>query len=115
MARWTNWRKIAKKGIGYTGELDWSGPSIYELSVTGPRGGNRLTKYLGETLNEKVRISKYAKNGSHLWELIDEEFENGNLLWYRSLRMKSKELAVIKERQLLNEFNYPWNKKHNSY
>ncbi|MCU0239225.1 MAG: hypothetical protein MUC29_07270 [Pyrinomonadaceae bacterium] len=114
MARWTNWRIIADRETKYTWELDWSGPSIYELSITGPRGGNRLTKYLGETQNEKVRISNYARNGSHLWELIDEELERGNLLWYRSLRMKSKDDAAIKEKLLLSKFDYPWNKRNNS-
>lgn len=115
MARWTNWRIIAEKGIKYTWELDWNGPAIYELSITGRRGGNRLIKYLGETQNEKNRISCYAANGSHLCQLIDEELNWGSLLWYRSLRMRSKEEAIIKQNRLLYEFDYPWNKQLNSW
>lgn len=115
MARWTNWRKIAEKEIKYVWQLDWHGATVYELSITGPRNGNRLIKYVGETGHEKNRISCYAANGSHLCQLIDEELENGSFLWYRSLRMKSKEEAVLKQNALLYKYDYPWNKQLNSY
>lgn len=115
MARWTNWRLIADKNTRYIGQFDWIGPAIYELSITGPRGGNRLIKYLGETHNEKSRLNTYARNGSHLWQLIDEELETGLLLWYRSLRMASKEDAVTRQNKLLGEYYYPWNKQLNSW
>jgi ribosomal protein S19E (S16A) len=114
MARWIDWRKIANKDFWYEDAFDWEGAAVYELGISGPRGGNFLVKYVGETNNEKQRITKYAQNGSHISNYIFEELELGSILWYRSLRMNSKEDAVTKQNKLLKDFDYPWNKHRNS-
>ena len=115
MARWIDWRKIADNEFWYKDSFDWEEAAVYELAVRGPRGGNHQTKYVGETKNEKQRIRTYARSGSHLYELINDELKNGKTLWYRSLRMKSKEDAVSKQNKLLSEFSYPWNTQLNSW
>lgn len=76
--RWTNWRKIADKDIWYGYNLDWNGPACYEeLAIAGSRGGNLKIIYVGETNNEKNRISTHARSGSHLAEIINTYLEAG--------------------------------------
>ena len=93
--RWTNWRKIADKDYWYTESLDWGGPACYELAIAGPRGGSRKTVYVGETNSEKRRMSTYAKNGSHLSELINAHLEAGWHLYYHAILTETKEKAVL--------------------
>jgi excinuclease UvrABC nuclease subunit len=113
--RWTNWRKIADKDYWYTESLDWDGPACYELAIAGSRGGKQKTVYVGETKNEKRRISTYAKNGSHLSEFINAHLDNGWHLYYHAILTQTKESAVQLQNNLLATYNYEWNKKLNSY
>lgn len=106
---WTKWRKIADHGHWYAETLDWDGPACYELSIAGPRGGNRKIVYVGETLNEKKRISTYAQNGSHLSQIIHQHLRDGWHLYYRSQIATSKQHAVKTQNSLLAKFDYDWN------
>lgn len=111
MGRWIKPRIIASKGIWYLDTVyDYEGPACYELGLFGPRGGNARWMYVGETNNEKRRIQSYAKNGSHVSELIEAELETGWHLYYQSHRFSTKELAKRRQDQLLGTYNYPWNK-----
>lgn len=113
MPKWTSWRKIADKDCWYSDFFDWSGPACYELSIAGSRGGNRQIVYVGETINEKKRISAYASNGSHISHYIDYYLKNGQHLYYRAQSKVSKQAAVATQNNLLARFDYSWNTKRN--
>jgi hypothetical protein len=106
---WTQWRKIADSEYWYDDAFDWDGPACYELSIAGTRGGNRKIVYVGETINEKKRMSAYAQHGSHLSEIIHEHLKDGWHLFYRSRSAESKQDAVEMQNSLLAKFNYDWN------
>jgi hypothetical protein len=106
---WTKWRKIADQHTWYSETLDWKGPACYELSIAGMRGGNRIIVYVGETSNERNRISKYARNGSHLSEIIHQHLADGWCLFYRGQVSLTKEAAVKKQNSLLTKYDYDWN------
>lgn len=109
MPRWTIWRKIADKHNWYSDRLDWDGPACYELAIGGPRGGNIQIKYVGETSNEKKRVSAYARHGSHLSEIIDDHLKRGWNLFYRAQAMNSKHEAILMQDSLLMSYDYDWN------
>ena len=115
MPKWTKWRKIADKNNWYSEELDWDGPACYELAIGGPRGGNIKIVYVGETSNEKNRVSAYAKHGSHLSEIIHDHLNQGWNLFYRAQTMKSKDRAIRMQDNLLSEYDYDWNIKLNTW
>ncbi len=111
MGRWIEPRLIASHGIWYIdAEYDYDGPACYELGLFGPRGGNKRWVYVGETNNEMRCIKGYAKNGSHLADLINAELKAGWHLYYQSHAFPTKELAKRRQDQLLAMYNYPWNK-----
>ena len=109
MANWTQWRKIADRDNWYSETLDWDGPACYELSIAGPRGGNRKVVYIGETLNERKRVAAYASHGSHLSEIIHSHLADGWHLFYRARAAASKEKAVAMQNNLLARWDYDWN------
>jgi hypothetical protein len=109
MGRWTKPRKIADKNFWYSEEFDYEGPACYELIIAGPRRGKAQIVYVGETGNEKTRISGYARHGSHLSEIIDLYLEKGWCLYYRSQALPSKESAINMQNRLLKTHSYPWN------
>src|SRR5205814_1075192 len=94
---------------------DYEGPTCYELMISGPRGGNLLEKYVGETNNECRRLQSYARYGSHIKELILEALQGGNRLYYRAHAHPTKELAKRMQDRLLRDFDYPWNKISNGH
>lgn len=110
MGRWLKPRLIASKGIWYINSFDYDGPACYELGLGGPRGGNLHWKYVGETINERKRMTCYARHGSHLSELIDHALADGWYLYYKAHAFPTKELAKQKQDRFLREYNYPWNK-----
>ena len=114
MARWTNWRKIANRDAWYGDELDWDGPACYELSIAGPRGGNRCIVYVGETKCERSRVVAYASYGSHLSEIIHTHLHGGWHLYYRARAAATKEEAVRLQDNLLDRWDYDWNLKLNT-
>lgn len=106
---WTKWRKIADSRFWYDDQMDWPGPACYELSIAGARGGGRRIVYVGETANERRRISTYARSGSHLRQIIAEHLDDGWHLFYRACTAKAKEDAVQMQNRLLRRFEYDWN------
>lgn len=109
MARWTQWRKIADRVNWYSESLDWDGPACYELSIAGPRGGNRKLVYVGETSNERKRVAAYASHGSHLSEIIHSHLKDGWHLYYRARSANSKNDAIMMQNNLLARWEYSWN------
>lgn len=106
---WTNWRKIANKQSWYDDELDYDGPSCYELGIGGPNYGGIEPVYIGETNNEMMRMKQYARNGSHLSEIIDDTLSKGYSLYYRALALQTKREAKQMQDSMLSKFKYDWN------
>lgn len=106
---WTGWRKIATHDHWFAEALDWDGAACYELSIAGVRGGNRKIVYVGETINEKKRLTAYAQYGSHLSEIIQQHLSDGWHLYYRARAAKDKKHAVEMQNALLAKFDYDWN------
>ena len=115
MGQWTRWRKIADRRAWFDDELDWDGPTCYELAVAGPRGGDLRIVYVGETKNEKRRMVAYASHGSHLSEIIHSHLKCGWHLYYRARAAPSKEQAVRMQDNLLGRWDYDWNLKLNTW
>lgn len=109
MARWTELRKIADSDYWYSDVLNYDGPSCYELAIAGPRGGSPQIVYVGETVNERSRLSSYARDGSHLASVIDLHLACGYSLLYRAQALNSKAAAKRMQDSLLARFHYPWN------
>ncbi len=109
MARWTDLKKIADKKNCFVDHLTYNGPACYELIIAGPRQGNSHIVYVGETMNEKRRISAYAKNGSHLKEVIDAHLKEGWCLYYRSQATLDKQRAFDMQNRFLRKYDYSWN------
>jgi hypothetical protein len=113
MSGWTNWRKLADQKAWYDEHLDWDGPSCYELAIGGPRGGELKCVYVGETANEKARMTAYGMHGSHLSEIIGWHLRQGWCLHYRGRTAKSKKAAVKIQNALLDKCDYDWNLMRN--
>lgn len=111
MGRWTAARKIADREVWYSSVFDHDGPACYELIIAGPRGGSAQVVYIGETGNERARLSCYARNGSHLSEIIDLHLSSGWSLYYRAHATDSKETAKRMQDNLLRKRYYPWNQR----
>ncbi|HXQ91955.1 MAG TPA: hypothetical protein VN739_03045 [Nitrososphaerales archaeon] len=109
MATWTAWRKIADRDFWYDDEFDHDGPACYELAIGGPKYGNIRTVYVGETANEKKRLSAYAQHGSHLSEIIASHLRQGWTLYYRAIAKPTKSAAKQLQNNLLHQFDYDWN------
>ena len=63
---WTGPRLLAYKNEWFDASLDHNVPACYEIGTGGPRGGNIEWHYVGETVNERQRMTQYASDGSHL-------------------------------------------------
>ena len=109
MVGWTRWRKLADRRYWYDDEFDYEGPACYELGIGGPRYGNMKQVYVGETANEKRRLSAYAQHGSHLSEIIAIHLRKGWTLYYRAIAMPTKSAAKRMQNDLLGKYDYDWN------
>jgi hypothetical protein len=109
MVRWTEWRKLANKKYWYDYELDYDGPACYELGIGGPNYGGIRPVYVGETANERKRLSNYARHGSHLSHIIDDCLRNDWTLYYRAVALPSKDAAIDMQGSLLKKYRYDWN------
>jgi len=114
MSNWTGWRKLADKKLWYNNKFDHDCPACYELGVGAPRYGNIQPVYVGETVNEKTRLSSYAHHGSYRSSIIDKHLLKGYTLYYRAQAMPSKSAAKRMQDNLLQRFQYAWNKQLNS-
>jgi len=112
MSRWTEWRKLADKKYWYPNEFDYEGPACYELGIGGPNYDNIQPVYVGETSNEKERLSIYARHGSNLADIIEYHLNRGFTLYYRAQALPSKEDAKNMQDNLLRRYKYPWNDKN---
>lgn len=106
---WTDWRKIAEGSSWFDDDLDYDGPCCYELAVAGPRGGDLMVVYVGETCDEERRILAYAVDGSHLRDEIYDHLRRGWTLWYRAWSHDTKRSARAMQDRLLSGYKYPWN------
>ena len=106
---WTKPRLIAYKGEWFDDSFDHAGHACYELGTGGPKGGRIQWHYVGETRNERGRIACYARNGSHLSDIIDKHLRAGWHLYYRACACSSKEAAKQRQDNLLGRHNYDWN------
>ncbi len=113
MGQWTKPRLIASRSGWSSLCLDHDGPACYELGTGGPRGGAIQWHYVGETANERQRISCYARSGSHLSHVITWHLKEGWYLYYRAKACTSKALARTMQDNLLSRFRYDWNQKLN--
>src|SRR3972149_602992 len=104
MANWTMWRKLAEIHYWYDDEFDYKGPACYELALGGPRYGNIQPVYVGETANEKSRLTMYAQHGSHLSGIIDVHLRRGYTLYYRAVASRTKADAKRMQDNLLSKY-----------
>lgn len=109
MGKWTKFRLIADRYEWYDDQLDYDGPTCYELAIGGPRGGDIRIVYVGETSNEMRRMASYARSGSHLAEIIGWHLNEGWCLYYRGYLCSSKSEAVEMQNSLLSRHKYDWN------
>jgi hypothetical protein len=113
MGQWTKPRLIAYKTEWYDDSFDCNGSACYDLGTGCLRGGSIQWHYVGETSNERQRISTYARSGSHLSEIIDYHLRQGWHLYYRSRACSTKKEAKKMQDNLLSRFEYDWNDKLN--
>lgn len=106
---WTSWRLLARGQEWFDDGFDYEGPCCYELGTGGPRGGSIQQHYVGETANERTRMSQYGRDGSHLSELIQWHLKEGWCIYYRSWATNTKKEAVAMQNRLLAQYKYDWN------
>jgi GIY-YIG domain-containing protein len=106
---WTKWRLLADGKEWFDDSFDYEGPCCYELATAGPQCGNVRIHYVGETKNEKKRMTRYGQDGSHLTEIIHSHLKAGWCLWYRSWSVPSKAAAIAMQNRLLADNKYDWN------
>ena len=109
MSRWTEWRKIAEGSKWFPDVIDHVGPACYELGIGGPRARSAEPMYVGETDNERRRISGYARSGWHLKKEIGMTLRAGWSLYYRAQALPSREAARRMQNRLLVKYDYPLN------
>jgi hypothetical protein len=116
MGRWTDWMKIADENKCFLDDLKHDGPACYELGVRKNFLGvfrDIEIMYVGETSNEKKRITAYAVDGSHLADLIEDYLDSGYSLYYRAQAKANKKEAKNMQDSLLLSYEYEWNVHNN--
>ncbi|KAH6779063.1 hypothetical protein C2S52_010300 [Perilla frutescens var. hirtella] len=118
-------------------------PGVYELGITTSRPRSGTTRkldsssvipvYLGQADNLRNRLQQYGRDGNHLEKgctsskifncqsvsshkgpgLFTDIFSRGLPIAYRCAPIKSKKDAEITEKELLDKFDYAWNKGSN--
>jgi hypothetical protein len=111
---WTQPRLLAYKSKWSDASLDHRGPACYEIGTGGPRGGNIEWHYVGETGNEKRRMSRYGRDGSHLSKEINYHLRQGWHIYYHAWACSSKKAAKRMQDNLLRRRKYDWNRIGNS-
>ena len=90
---WSKLRLLAYKNEWFRDSLDHDGPACYEIGTGGPRGGNIQRHYVGETKNEKQRMTRYGSDGSHLSVLINRHLKDGWHIFYHAHAHATREEA----------------------
>ncbi len=106
---WTSPGLLAFKTEWFDATLDHDGPACYEIGTGGPRGGGIEWHYVGETNNEKSRMTRYGRDGSHLSKRIDRHLKDGWHIWYHACACKTKADAKRMQDSLLAKWEYDWN------
>lgn len=106
---WTQFRLIAQGHDFTNANCDHDGPACYELAIGGPRGGDMRIVYVGETGNERARMTKYGRDGSHLAKIIRWHLMEGWSLYYRGYATATKAAAITLQNSLLAKNEYDWN------
>ncbi|KAL8464018.1 hypothetical protein ACS0TY_033811 [Phlomoides rotata] len=104
-------------------------PGVYELGIATSRRETRkldsssvVPVYIGQAENLRTRLQQYGRDGNHLENgcsnnkgprLFADIFSRRLPIVYRCAPMKSKKDAEITEKQLLDKFDYAWNKGFN--
>ncbi|CAN0838866.1 Protein EFFECTOR OF TRANSCRIPTION 2 [Linum grandiflorum] len=112
---------------------------VYELGIAVSRAGSRrglekhdiVVVYLGQAENVRTRLQRYGRTGAHLetsnWKddlhpiihtgtgtgLFREIFLRGHSIVFRWAAIKDKKGAEKTESELLNTFDYAWNRGGN--
>ena len=92
---------------------------IYEWRAKGTLGNQpNYVIYVGSTCRGKPgalkrRILEYCTDGSHKEDLINEALGRGYELWVRVKTSEGRENAEEMENELLDEYDYAWNKRNN--
>ncbi|PIN14510.1 hypothetical protein CDL12_12872 [Handroanthus impetiginosus] len=126
--------KLGKEGVERyrTQNLpNWiSCPGVYELGIAASGPSYVVPVYIGQADNLRTRLQRYGRDGAHLENgcstdkhtncqsvssnkgpgLFTDIFSRGLPIVYRCARMESKKDAEITEKQLLDKFDYAWNK-----
>ncbi|KAG8376112.1 hypothetical protein BUALT_Bualt09G0029500 [Buddleja alternifolia] len=101
---------VYELGIGISRPQSGRGPRILDSSSVVP-------VYLGQADNLRNRLQQYGRDGAHLGKegpgLFTDIFSKGLPIVYRCAPVKSKKEAEITEKQLLDKFDYAWNKGSN--
>jgi len=110
--KWSTWKKLAYSNKYYN-IPKYDGSACYQLRITGPRGGNSHTVYVGETENLNDRIYSYAVSGSHIAVKILLELRQGNVIEYRYTPTTSQSIAKKIQDYLKDNYpdKFPWNRK----
>ncbi len=87
---------------------------IYEWKAVGTfEGQPEHVVYAGSTGRLRHRILEYCTDGSHKEELIYQALRRGYELWVRIKIVKRSRHAEDREDDLLDEYDYAWNKTRN--
>ena len=87
-------------------------PGVYEFAIS--KGNDvRYKMYIGESGSLRLRHQHYAKDGDHLFVLLDNAVRSGCTVWRRCKYVRTKKKAVKKEAKWLRKYDYPWNAKQN--
>lgn len=113
MSRWTEWRKIAEGKLWSPEVIDHCGPACYELGIGGPRSRKTIMPiYVGETDNEKRRVTYHARLGGHIGRELSDALRKGFSLYYRAQALPTKSAAKRMQDRLLagaSKDDYPLN------
>lgn len=110
---WSDWQEIAFKTNTYLQKLDYEGPACYQLGIRTPEEQENVIVYVGETDNEKERISNHATLNTHLKDKIEEILHDFKFLSFRSLQTTTKEEAKAEQDRWLARYSFDWNDQGN--
>lgn len=69
--------------------------------------------YVGESGNVRLRQMQYGNDGDHLRPYIDAALKDDYLIFRRLKYLKTKEKAEAVELEMLQRYDYAWNRKDN--
>ncbi|KAG6424098.1 hypothetical protein SASPL_114510 [Salvia splendens] len=93
-------------------------PGAYELGIATSasrklHSASVIPVYTGQANNVRARLQSYGRSGAHLATLFADVFTRGLPIVYRWAPMESKEAAQRMEAELLDSYDYAWNKRNN--